>query len=178
MPSQAPPITEPSNSRSGAAASGRGMRAAWLIAGLLFAALVAAALFQAWPVLYPEVTATAPLDPACDLRSGPCTARFPSGGQVLFGMEPRTLPVVAPLRIVAEVARIEPRSVEVDFAGTDMNMGYNRVELTQTKTGRYEGQVIIPMCVRARMGWEAKVMLHTGAGIWVAPFRFETSRRP
>jgi|APFre7841882724_1041349.scaffolds.fasta_scaffold21828_2 hypothetical protein len=148
--------------------------ALWVTLGLLFAALTGAAFYKTWPLLYPEVLASAPLDPACNLNAGPCTARFPDGAEVRFGLEPRTLPPVAPLRIGVEIGGVEARSVEVDFAGTDMNMGYNRLPLTEIETGRYEGQGMLPVCVRNRMEWEAKVMLHTAAGILVAPFRFET----
>lgn len=167
-------MTEPTNDRARPARPKRGLTALWLTLGLLFAALVALALYNAWSLLYPEVVATAPLDPACNLRAGPCAAHFPSGGEVRFGIEPRTLPPVAPLRISADLKGIEARSVEVDFAGTDMNMGYNRVPLTPTRSGRYEGQGMLPVCVRSRMSWEARVLLHTPAGIEVAPFRFET----
>jgi hypothetical protein len=146
----------------------------WLVFGTLFAALTGAALYKAWPLLYPQVLASAPLDPACDLRSGPCTARFADGAEVRFGLDPRTLFPMAPLRIEVEVRGVEARSAEVDFAGTDMNMGYNRVTLTQTQAGRYEGQGMLPVCVRNRMEWEANVMLRTAAGTLVAPFRFET----
>ncbi len=151
-----------------------GLKLLWVILGLLFAALASVAFYKAWPLLYPEVVATAPLDPACDLRAQPCAARFPGGREVRFGMEPRTLPPLSTLRIVADLNGIEARSVEVDFAGTDMNMGYNRIRLVETQPGRYEGQGMLPVCVHRRMGWEAKVMLHTSAGILVAPFRFET----
>ena len=93
-------------------------------------------------------------------------------------MEPRNLPPLSPLRIAAQLEGIEAGSVEVDFAGTDMNMGYNRVALTESRAGHYEGKAMLPVCVRSRMGWEAKVMLHTSTGIFVAPFRFETVSRP
>jgi hypothetical protein len=167
-------MTEPMTDTAQPTRPNRGMTALWVTLGLLFAALVAVALYKAWPLLYPEVVATAPLDPACDLRAGPCTVLFPGGGEVRFAIEPRTLPPLAPLRIGVDLKGVEARSVEVDFAGTDMNMGYNRVHLTQTQVGRYEGQGMLPVCVRTRMGWEAKVLLHTPDGLWVAPFRFET----
>jgi len=170
-------MTEPNEGRTEAAQPtrpARNLSALWAALGLGFVALAGVAIYQAWPLLYPEVLVTAPLDPACDLRAGPCMARFPDGGEVRFGMEPRTLAPMVPLRIAADLNGIQARSVEVDFAGTDMNMGYNRVLLQATATGRYEGQGTLPVCVRNRMEWEAKVMLYTSAGILVAPFRFET----
>ena len=146
----------------------------WVLLGVAFAVLVILALAKAWPLLYPEVIATAPLDPGCDLHSGPCTASLPGGGEVSFGLEPRTIRPMTPLRILVDLKGLDAHSVEVDFAGTDMNMGFNRVPLGQVAAGRYEGQGTLPVCVRRRMDWEAKVMLHTQSGIMVAPFRFDT----
>jgi hypothetical protein len=171
-------MTEPVTDTAEPGRPGRTLFPLWVILGLLFAALVAMAVYKAWPLLHPEVLATAPLDAACDLRSGPCTARFPGGMEVRFTIEPRTLAPLTPLRIAADLAGVDARSVEVDFAGTDMNMGYNRVPLTETQKGRFEGEGMLPVCVRARMGWEAKVLLHTPDGILAAPFRFETISRP
>lgn len=157
-------------------------RVLWGIAGLLAVALIAAALYRGWPILFPEVMQTAPLDPACDLRAGPCRARFPDGGTVRLGIEPRSIPVVEPLQLSVQVEGIDASAVEVDFAGTDMEMGFNRVRLLPAPPPPrggdvFVGQAMLPICVRSRMEWEAKVMLTTPQGLWVAPFRFETFRR-
>lgn len=153
-------------------------RALWAASLVLLATLAGGTLYRVWPLLYPEVRAMAPLDPACDLRAGPCSSRFPDGGTVRFSLEPRTLPPVAPLRIAVDLEELSAELVELDFAGTDMNMGFNRVQLAQVGPGRYEGQGMLPVCVRNRMGWEAKVLVHTSSGLLVAPFRFETVSRP
>ena len=55
-----------------------------------------------------------------------------------------------------------------------MNMGFNRSKLKTVAAGKFSGNIILPVCVRNRMEWEANVMLETDAGIIVAPFRFET----
>ncbi|AGA90775.1 hypothetical protein Thimo_2014 [Thioflavicoccus mobilis 8321] len=151
-------------------------RALWALAGLLIAALVAVALYRGWPLLFPQAKRMAPLDPRCDLRAGPCTARFPGGGTVRLAIAPPAIPVARPLTLRVESAGLAPRAVEVDFSGTDMDMGFNRVSLSRTPSGVYEGRAMLPVCVRAQMEWEAKVMLHMPDGLWVAPFRFETSR--
>jgi hypothetical protein len=52
----------------------------WILAGLLFAAVTAVAVYKVWPLLNPEVVAIAPLDPDCDLRAGPCRSSLPEGG--------------------------------------------------------------------------------------------------
>lgn len=148
-----------------------GLAAAFLgLGGLL--------VWRAWPLLFPEIRLLAPLDPACELRRAPCLARFPDGGRVYFSLEPRDLPVLAPLQIEVRLEGMTARALEVDFAGTDMNMGYNRVTLTrEDESGRWRGQTRLPVCVREVMGWEARVLLWTEAGLLAAPFRFETDRR-
>lgn len=148
----------------------------WGALGLLVIAVLAMLIYQAWPMLYPVGVARAPLNSGCDLVSGPCSVNFDEGGQVTLSVEPRGIPLVKPLRLMVTVQGLEPDGVEVDFAGVDMNMGYNRVRLEPDGTGRYAGQGILPVCVRDRMAWEAKVLLGTRAGYLVAPFRFETFR--
>lgn len=148
----------------------------WLIAGLVAAGVIAAALFQAWPLLHPQVVARAPLDPDCDLRAGPCQVAFAEGGEVGLAIEPRAIPVMRPLRLTVDLSGLDPLWVEVDFAGTDMNMGYNRVKLLPAGSGRFEGEAMLPVCVRERMTWEAQVLLQTPRGLLSAPFRFDTWR--
>jgi hypothetical protein len=148
----------------------------WALLGLLLTAVVAVLLYRAWPLLYPEVIAQAPLSRDCDLRSGPCRVSFDQGGAVVLDIRPRGIPLVSPLRLEVELVGIEPRGVEIDFAGVDMNMGFNRVTLGRSESGRYRGEGMLPVCVRDRMVWEARVMLNTSQGVMVAPFRFDTYR--
>ena len=149
----------------------------WLL-GPIMAIALGVVVYDTLPLLYPKALMLAPMDPACDLRAGPCTARFASGGIVRFGIAPRDIPVLKPLRLEIELEDLEPKGVEVDFAGTDMNMGYNRVHLERVATDRYLGEGMLPVCVRNRMTWEAKVMVETSEGYLVAPFRFHTFRSP
>ena len=149
----------------------------WIASGGLFAALAAAALHVAWPLLNPEVVASAPLDPRCDLRQGPCTAVLPNGGKVALGLAPSTLPLLEPLAIEVRLDGLRAFAVEVDFAGVDMNMGYNRPRLAAEGEGRYVGNTVLPVCVRQRMDWEARVLVRTPDGLMAAPFRFSTFKR-
>ncbi len=148
--------------------------ALWVAAGLLFAALTAAAVYKVWPILFPEIAATAPLNPDCDLRAGPCTVEFSQGGKVTFGIVPETIPVVKPLTLNVALEGLEAERVEVDFAGVDMEMGFNRPQLNATGAGRYSGPGMLPVCVRSVMEWEARVLIYTKSGIMAAPFRFST----
>jgi len=155
----------------------------WVTAALLAAAVVGVAVYKGWTWLHPVASERAPLNPDCDLRAGPCSVRFPAGGRVTLDIEPRGIPAVQPLGIRVHLEGLPPPArVEVDFAGVDMDMGFNRVALEPTAAagdghGRdYRGRGMLPVCVRERMAWEARVLLHEPDGLRAAPFRFDTLR--
>ncbi len=148
----------------------------WLALVILLAAVVGVAAYKLQPVLKPEPVLMAQPEAGCDLRVAGCNARFPGGGVLTFEVEPKGIPVVTPLVLRVSLSGLEADAVEVDFAGVDMNMGYNRPALSSVGPGRYEGNGMLPICVRDRMNWEARVLLHGPRGLLAAPFRFETSR--
>jgi len=133
-----------------------------------------AALYRILPSLNPQVTVAAPVDPACDLRSAPCSSRLADNAVVVFSIEPRAIPVVKPLKLEVQTKGLQATGVSVDFAGVDMNMGFNRPRLQSMGDGRYEGPAMLPVCVRERMTWEARVLLETGTGLLAIPYRFDT----
>jgi len=122
----------------------------------------------------PQVAQTLDWESECDLRSGSCELQLPDGGSVQFEITPKSIPLLKPMVLDVTVTGKEVESVEVDFAGVSMNMGFNRIKLEAVDGGKFSGTVTLPVCVRNRMDWEADVMLETDAGIIVAPFRFET----
>ncbi len=151
-------------------------RGLWLIAGLLFLALVAVVIYKFQPLLNPELAAVAPLDPNCDLRVAPCTGRFPDGTEISFNIAPRSIPLVQPLRLEAVVKGVSAHDVQVDFVGLNMEMGFNRSQLKGEGDGIFSGSGVLPVCIRTHMEWEARVMVWTEQGIIAAPFRFDTVR--
>jgi hypothetical protein len=148
----------------------------WGIGVAVFTAVAVLAFWNVWPLLNPAVVASAAIDPACDLRTAACTSRLPTGGTVTLAIEPRSIPVMEPVRLEVSVEGLSASGVEVDIAGVDMNMGYNRPVLQRQGDGRYAGETTIPVCVRNRMDWEAKVLVRTPEGIVAAPYRFSTFR--
>jgi hypothetical protein len=139
--------------------------------------VVGVVLYASWTTLNPEVVERAPLNSSCDLASGPCTVTFAGAGQVKLDILPRGIPPLKPLRLEVTLSGIEPATVELDFSGTDMNMGFNRVSLESSAQGRFTGTGVLPVCVRSSMRWEALVLLSTADGVLAAPFRFEINRR-
>ena len=148
----------------------------WLALVGLLVAISAVAAYKLRPLLTPQPVLVAEPDTGCDIRVAGCSAHFPGGGVVTFEVEPKGIPVVTPLALRASLSGLEADAVEVDFAGVDMNMGYNRPALSSLGPGRYEGKGMLPICVRDRMTWEARVLIHGPRGLLAAPFRFETSR--
>jgi len=151
-------------------------RLPWALSVVLFLAVTVVAWVRVGPILYPKALAVAPLDSRCDLRKGPCETVFPDGSRVALQITPFHIPAMEKLKLVVHAQGIDTHRGEVDFSGADMNMGFNRVTLAPVGPGELTGAAMLPVCVRARMTWEAKVLLYTDAGLMAAPFRFDTYR--
>lgn len=115
-------------------------------------------------------------DPDCELRNGSCSAVLIGGGSIEFAIEPRSIPVMKPLKVSVKVNDIGVNAVEIDFVGIGMEMGYNRARLERSSAGYFEGSAILPVCVLQRMPWEARLLLESDRGTIMAPFRFYTDR--
>ena len=150
------------------------MNRLWVAAAILFLAAAGIAAYKVLPLQDPVVVRTAALDPACDLRTAPCTGKLTDGGRITFGIKPQTIPVITPLEFAVQLEGIDAHEVEVDLQGVGMNMGFNRPKLAARGGGEYAGNGMIPVCIRDAMEWEAKVLVYTDAGIVAAPFRFVT----
>ncbi len=151
-------------------------RGLWLMAGVLFLALVAVVIYKFQPLLNPELAAVAPVDPGCDLRAGPCVGKFPDGTEISFSIEPKTIPLVKPLHLTATVNGVSAQGAEVDFIGLNMEMGFNRSKLKAEGDGKFSGSGVLPVCIMTVMEWEARVLVRTDQGMIAAPFRFKTTR--
>lgn len=146
----------------------------WALAAVLFLALVGAAAYKARTLFFPENAASAPVDPQCDLRRGPCTSALPGGGSLTFEITPHDIPLVRPLELNVGTQGLNATDAEVDFSGVDMYMGFNRAKLEARAENRFSGSATLPVCTRTRMEWEARVLLDTADGPLTVPFRFWT----
>lgn len=149
-------------------------RLLWSVAIALFLLLAIVAVVKVQPLLNPKLVAVASLNKDCDLRAGPCASKLPDGSVITLGIAPDDIPLVKPLALSVQVAGAEVKSVEVDFVGLGMDMGFNRPKLALDDAGTYRGQGMLPVCIRNAMEWEAKVLITTDKGIIAAPYRFIT----
>ena len=151
-------------------------RILWWTAAVLTLALIGVLGYKVWPSLFPRPQVQVAWDPGCDLRAGPCESALPGGGRVSLEITPSSIPTVQPLRLQVRVQGRAVSRVSVDFTGVDMNMGFNRVELQPQGEDTFAGEGMLPVCVRMRMQWQARVLLETERGLVSADYRFWTAR--
>lgn len=147
-----------------------------ILLGGLFAITALAALLKAWPILYPSLIETGSWDPTCQLTQGPCTLSLDTERSVALEIRPQPIAAAVPLQLTVNTKGIKTEGVEVDFVGVDMHMGFNRFALRRVDDNRYQGEGLLPVCVSARMEWEARVLVDTPQGRLSAPFRFAIDR--
>lgn len=144
------------------------------VLAILGIVLIAVVGYKLSPLLLPKADVTATAEPGCDLHKRACAATVPGGGRIELSIAPRPIPMVAPLQVEVTTAGLEPVKVEVDFAGVDMNMGYNRPELAAAGPGRFASEAMLPVCVTGKMAWQATVIVESGRQRIAAPFRFNS----
>ena len=131
---------------------------------------------RSWPLLFPTPLYSTIAPTACDLHRGPCTATFGNDRFIRLELEPKTLLAAHPLRVLVDTDGFRAEGVSVEFSGTTMNMGLISAEILDTGGGTFAGDTILPVCVRRRMTWQARVTASGPDGIHRATFDFEINR--
>jgi hypothetical protein len=144
------------------------------ILAILGIVLIAVVGYKLSPLLLPKADVNAVPEAGCDLHRRACAAQVPGGGRIELSIAPRPIPMVMPLQVEVTTAGLEASKVEVDFAGVDMNMGYNRPELAAAAPGRFASEAMLPVCVTGKMAWQATVIVESGRQRIAAPFRFNS----
>ena len=142
------------------------------VIGLLLIALVVVVGYKLSPLLLPKADVTVQPDPACDLNHAACRVALPERGQLELRMNPRPIPMVKPFQVEVKLEGISAARIEVDFAGIDMNMGLNRIELVAGAVGVHAGEATLPVCITGQMDWQATVLVEAGNQRIAVPFRF------
>lgn len=148
----------------------------WGIIVLLATALAITSAVKLSPLLNPPQKINLPLNTACDLHQGPCVTALPNGGRLELSLEPRPIPVLKPLKLQVRATGFKASSVEVDFAGVDMKMAFNRPRLAPVKDDLFTGEATLPVCVSNQMAWQVTVLVKSDGKRIAVPFRFETKR--
>lgn len=146
-----------------------------LINSLLFLLLAGLLGLGYWlgPQLVPKGEQVLPVV-ACDLNQGPCTVELPGGGRVRVEIGPRPIPVLKPLDVQLALEGFQAEKVQLDFAGVEMDMGFNQVSLKPQGEGRFAGQGNLPVCITGAMIWQAAFLIEGRGGSLTVPFHFTT----
>lgn len=139
---------------------------------LLAIGILGVAGYKLAPLLTPKSDLTLPR-PDCDLNLAACSVTLPDGSALSIDILPRPIPPLKPLQLEVRADPDRVRSVEVDFAGVDMKMGFNRPRLQASTPGRFVGQATLPVCITGKMGWDVTVMIETAQHLIALPLRFE-----
>jgi len=142
---------------------------------LIVAAMLAVGWLGWWlsPLLLPASDRQLQPLAGCDLHRGACVAET-DAGRVELAIQPRPVPVARPFRIEVRTSLPDVRSVEVDFAGETMNMGYNRPRLAAAGPGLWAGEGTIPVCVTGPMLWRATALIDSGGRRLAMPVLFHS----
>lgn len=142
--------------------------------GVLLIVLVVVVGYKLSPMLLPKADVTVQPEAGCDLQRQGCLAKLPGGGSVELEMGTRPIPLVQPFEVRVNAGNLQPGRVEIDFAGIEMNMGYNRLLLTPRGDGTYVAEATLPVCITGQMAWQATVLLESGHERIAIPYRFIT----
>lgn len=147
------------------------------LVAILGIVLIAVVGYKLSPLLLPKADVVAAVEPGCDLHRRACAARLPDGSRIELSIMPRPILAVTTLQVEVKTAGLEAGRVEIDFAGVDMNMGYNRPQLVAANgagPGVFRGEAALPVCITGKMAWVATVLVETGRSRIAAPFRFDS----
>lgn len=129
-------------------------RLLWFL--FLACAALAAALFGSHQLAKRVKAPAALLTADCDVNQGPCRVTLGEGRTGEFVITPRPVAVMQPLALTWQDPALPASArVSIEFDGTDMSMGFNRVNLQADAAGVFRGSAILPVCATGAMRWQA-----------------------
>lgn len=165
-------------SLAGIVAAGlRNARGLLILAGIGALSVGAFLLAANWPALHEMPSVSAPIAVDCDLAQRPCEVQFSEGPRIRLEVQPRNPAPMQPFRVVVQLDGLDAEQVAMDFHGVSMNMGWIQTNLQMGPDRQYVGETILPVCVRQRMDWEARVLVTADTKRWIATFPLITEVR-
>lgn len=117
------------------------------------------------------------LQQPCDLHLAPCVAVDNAGRSVRFQFTPAAIPLMKELTVQVDIDGIPAyQAAQVIVEGTNMFMGYQRAELRTDTASSLTGTLVLPVCSREKMAWQATLDIETPMGKVQAIFPFVTQR--
>lgn len=120
-----------------------------------------------------------PLNQTCNLHKSACITQHDKQ-KVILDIYPKPIPIARMFKVRVKLENLYAENIQLDIAGVNMYMGYNRVTLRPVlgQPGLYEGQSMLAFCTNKTMQWQFTVMIKTTDHKKVqAPFYLETKTR-
>ena len=113
----------------------------------------------------------------CKLHTEPCTTSV-NQQQVTISIKPNDpIPIAQMLSFNVETAGIDIQSMQLDIAGVNMYMGFNRVKLSPTSENNFEGNTMFAFCTTSKMEWLITVIIQPVKGEQIhVPFKIVTKQ--
>lgn len=109
------------------------------------------------------------VESACDPTKQVCEIHYANNVYVLkFNGTPSAL---TPFLVDIDANTKQPKSIELSFDMTGMDMGYNQYSLIKNRKN-WQAKVILPVCSLSRNDWGLKVKLFFEDEISVTKFKF------
>lgn len=117
---------------------------------------LAVAIFAGYRLAARQNVPAALLTADCDIGQGPCRVTLADGRSGEFAITPRPVALMQPLALSwRDPALPATARISVEFDGTAMSMGFNRVNLQADAAGIFRGTAILPVCATGAMRWQA-----------------------
>lgn len=138
-----------------------GMASAFLLAGLP----------AVWWVTSVEADAT------CDVWQRDCAVVLPNGAHAELAFAPPPSPANTPLPLRLTITGMTVAQVDAEMAGVSMNMAETKTQLTPEGSGRFGGELMLPICASGPMDWQAHLLVQGSWRSYRLTFRFRSEAR-
>lgn len=114
----------------------------------------------------------------CDLQKESCIAELPSGTRFEINLEPKPILSNKITKVSLKIIEGPDIPISIDINGVDMDMGYNRPDLKQLDSGKFESSFLIPTCSTAKFDWKAVLIFKNKENeLSGFPFVFQVNKK-
>ncbi len=108
---------------------------------------------------------------ACNPGLSVCSAVSSEGWKLEFSISPQPIRALQTLNLDIKLGPLDVERIEIDFEGSQMEMGINRTRLSGSHS-HFTGQTMLPICITGRMEWVATILVTTPQRKIAIPFYF------
>ncbi|HRG48758.1 MAG TPA: hypothetical protein PLX69_05940 [Leptospiraceae bacterium] len=114
----------------------------------------------------------------CNLQAKDCNFKLPSGSEFKINFTQRPVSPNRQTEIILNGEDSVLRPFAIDFNGAEMEMGYNRSDVSQVKPDTYKGKFILPTCSTKTFKWRAILLFKDRENKIVGvPFFFDVNQK-